>query len=107
MGERDEPQNVPSSLTGRTQTAPHRRILRWHGHHRRILHSLRRQMSEPTKPLAEETDIETLRHAIEEYQWLAKVLFKSLGCGCNAGHDLCWNCTQAERHYKQTIEIYK
>lgn len=64
-------------------------------------------MSEPTKPLAEETDIETLRHAIEEYQWLAKVLFKSLGCGCNAEHDLCWNCTQAERHYKHTIEIYK
>lgn len=103
----DDPQIEPSSLTGRNQTATHRRILRWHGHHRRILHSLRRQMSEPTKPLAEETDIETLRHAIEEYQWLAKVLFKSLGCGCNAGHDLCWNCTQAERHYKHTIEIYK
>lgn len=103
----DDPQIEPSSLIGRNQTAPHRRILRWHGHHRRILHSLRRQMSEPTKPLAEETDIETLRHAIEEYQWLAKVLFKSLGCGCNAGHDLCWNCTQAERHYKHTIEIYK
>lgn len=103
----DDPQIEPSSLTGRNQAAPHRRILRWHGHHRRILHSLRRQMSEPTKPLAEETDIETLRHAIEEYQWLAKVLFKSLGCGCNAGHDLCWNCTQAERHYKHTIEIYK
>lgn len=103
----DDPQIEPSSIIGRNQTAPHRRILRWHGHHRRILHSLRRQMSEPTKPLAEETDIETLRHAIEEYQWLAKVLFKSLGCGCNAGHDLCWNCTQAERHYKQTIEIYK
>jgi hypothetical protein len=64
-------------------------------------------MSEPTKPLAEETDIETLRHAIEEYKWVAKVLFKSLGCGCNSGHDLCWNCTQAERHYKHTIEIYK
>lgn len=103
----DDSQIEPSSLIGRNQTAPHRRILRWHGHHRRILHSLRRQMSEPTKPLAEETDIETLRHAIEEYQWLAKVLFKSLGCGCNAGHDLCWNCTQAERHYKHTIEIYK
>lgn len=103
----DDPQIEPSSIIGRNQTAPHRRILRWHGHHRRILHSLRRQMSEPTKPLAEETDIETLRHAIEEYQWLAKVLFKSLGCGCNAGHDLCWNCTQAERHYKHTIEIYK
>lgn len=103
----DDAQIEPSSIIGRNQTAPHRRILRWHGHHRRILHSLRRQMSEPTKPLAEETDIETLRHAIEEYQWLAKVLFKSLGCGCNAGHDLCWNCTQAERHYKQTIEIYK
>jgi hypothetical protein len=103
----DDSQIEPSSITGRTQAAPHRRILRWHGHHRRILHSLRRQMSEPTKPLAEETDIETLRHAIEEYQWLAKVLFKSLGCGCNAGHDLCWNCTQAERHYKLTTEIYK
>lgn len=103
----DDPQIEPSSLTGRNQATPHRRILRWHGHHHRILHSLRRQMSEPTKPLAEETDIETLRHAIEEYQWLAKVLFKSLGCGCNAGHDLCWNCTQAERHYKHTIEIYK
>ncbi len=59
------------------------------------------------KPLAEETDVETLRAAIAEYQWLAKVLFKSLGCGCNAGHDLCWNCTQAERHYKLTTEIYK
>jgi hypothetical protein len=64
-------------------------------------------MSEPTKSLAQETDIETLRHAVEEYQWLAKVLFKSLGCGCNAGHDLCWNCTQAERHYKLTTETYK
>jgi len=103
----DDPQIEPSSIIGRNQTAPHRRILRWHGHHRCVLHPLRPQLSEPTKPLAQETDIETLRHAIEEYQWLAKVLFKSLGCGCNAGHDLCWNCTQAERHYKHTIEIYK
>ncbi len=31
------------------------------------------------KPLAEETDVETLRAAIAEYQWLAKTLFKSLG----------------------------
>lgn len=64
-------------------------------------------MSEPTKLLAEETDIATLRMAIEEYQFLAKVLFKSLGCGCNGGHDLCWNCTQAERQYKHLTEIYK
>ena len=64
-------------------------------------------MSEPTKLLAEETDIETLRAAIAEYQWLAKTLFKSLGCGCNGGQDLCWNCTQAERHYKHITEIYK
>jgi hypothetical protein len=103
----DDSQIEPSSITGRTQAASHRHVLRWHGHHRCVLHSLRRQMSEPTKPLAQETDIETLRHAVEEYQWLAKVLFKSLGCGCNAGHDLCWNCTQAERHYKLTTEIYK
>jgi hypothetical protein len=103
----DDSQIEPSSLTGRTQAAPHHYVLRWHGHHRCVLHPLRRQMSEPTKPLAQETDIETLRHAVEEYQWLAKVLFKSLGCGCNAGHDLCWNCTQAERHYKLTTEIYK
>lgn len=103
----DDPQVEPSSITRRTQAAPHRHVLRWHGYHRCVLHSLRRQMSEPTKPLAQETDIETLRHAVEEYQWLAKVLFKSLGCGCNAGHDLCWNCTQAERHYKLTTETYK
>ena len=64
-------------------------------------------MSEYTKPLAEETDVETLRAAIAEYQWLTKVLFKTLGCACGSGHDLCWNCTQAERHYKLTTETYK
>lgn len=57
--------------------------------------------------MSEETDVETLRAAIDEYKWLANVLFKSLGCGCNGTQDLCWNCTQAERHYKHTIETYK
>ena len=59
------------------------------------------------KPMSEQTDVETLRAAIDEYKWLANVLFKSLGCGCNGTQDLCWNCTQAERHYKHTIETYK
>jgi hypothetical protein len=64
-------------------------------------------MSEPTKLLAEETDIETLRAAIAEYQFLAKVLFKAVGCGCHGGHDLCYRCGQAEQHYKDITEIYK
>ena len=64
-------------------------------------------MSEPTQLLAEETDIETLRAAIAEYQWLAKVLFKTVGCNCDGGHDLCYHCGQAEQHYKHITEIYK
>ncbi len=64
-------------------------------------------MSEPTKLLAEETDIETLRNAIAEYQFLAKVLFKTVGCGCDGGHDLCYHCGQAEQQYKHITEIYK
>lgn len=59
-----------------------------------------------SKPLSEETDIETLRHAIEEYQWLAKVLSKTLGCGCGPNHT-CWNCKQAESQYRHITEVYK
>ena len=64
-------------------------------------------MSEPTKLLAEETDIATLRNAIEEYQWLAKVLFKSVGCGCDGLEDLCYHCGQAKDQYEHITEIYK
>lgn len=104
----DDPQIQSPSNGERDKTNAHRGLLHGHDHHVRVLHPVHPQMSENNlKPLAEETDVETLRAAIAEYQWLAKTLFKSLGCGCYGGHDLCYNCTQAERHYKHTTETYK
>ena len=101
-------QSQSSALARGVETSAHHGVLHGHGYYCGLLRSIRRQMSENNiKPMSEETDVETLRAAIAEYQWLASVLFKSLGCGCNGTQDLCWNCTQAERHYKHTIETYK
>lgn len=61
--------------------------------------------SEEPKPLSDETDVDALRDAIDEYMELAKELFLRLGCGC--GEDLCWNCTQAKRNYKNITKNYK
>jgi len=100
-------QSKSSAFARGAEAIAHHGVQNGNGRRQRLLHSLRPQMSEELKPLSEETDVETLRAAIAEYQWLANVLFKSLGCGCNGTQDLCWNCTQAERHYKHTIETYK
>jgi len=100
-------QSQSSAFARGAEAIAHHGVRNGNGRRQRLLHSLRPKMSEKIKPLSEETDVETLRAAIAEYQWLANVLFKSLGCGCNGTQDLCWNCTQAERHYKHTIETYK
>jgi len=100
-------QSQSSAFARGAEAIAHHGVRNGNGRRQRLLHSLRSQMSEELKPLSEETDVETLRAAIDEYKWLASVLFKSLGCGCNGTQDLCWNCTQAERHYKHTIETYK
>jgi len=101
-------QSQSSTLARGVEAIAHCRVRYGRRRRQRLLHSLRHQMSENNiKPMSEETDVETLRAAIAEYQWLASVLFKSLGCGCNGTQDLCWNCTQAERHYKHTIKTYK
>jgi len=64
-------------------------------------------MSEKSKPLSEETNVEELRGAIEELRWLANVLHKTLGCGCGKLEELCWNCSQADKHHNHITQVYK
>lgn len=59
------------------------------------------------KSLSEETNVEELRGAIEVYKELANILHKTLGCGCGKLEELCWTCSQADKHHRHITEVYK
>lgn len=102
----DDDTNATPAIQRGTQSLVSRSLLHGHDYHGMLFLDVRSMNnSDEIKPLSEETDIQALRDAIDEYRELAKELFLRLGCGC--GEDLCWNCTKARQVYKTVIKNYK